>query len=223
MESLRYYRQRSLDYLEQWGLPLRRRSLLFYSHDAKKQPSLSVSYDKGGIGQPVSRERFLSLSWPGDPIITREAATWSRSERRWAIAAARGNTLDGFCWLEEGVAEIRFFDLECQLPDRCLYLSRVWVYPALRGAGIGSSLMKLALAYAGQLGAEQVISCCVPPNDRMRYLFKANGWNYYQRVDYWRVGAAMRYSVRPSRGGSSRLGSAEAPGQLISRLQLDPG
>jgi GNAT superfamily N-acetyltransferase len=218
MESLRYYRQRSLDYLEQFGLPLRRRSLLFFSHDAEQPQSLSLSYDPGGIVQPVSQERFLSFNWPGDPIVTRDAATWLRSERRWGIAAARGNTLDGFCWLEEGVAEIRFFDLECQLPDRCLYLSRVWVYPALRDAGIGRLLMKLALGYAGHLGAEQVISACVPHNDRMRHLFQANGWTYYQRVDYWRVGPAMRYSVRPSRGGSSHFRSAGAAGQLISRL-----
>jgi RimJ/RimL family protein N-acetyltransferase len=220
MDSLRYYGQRLLDYLEEFGLPLRWRSLLFYHHDAENQPSLSVSYDKGGIGQPVSKERFRSFDWPGDPIVTRDAATWRRSERRWAIAAARGDTLDGFCWLEEGVAEIRFFDLECQLPDRCLYLSRVWVYPAMRDAGIGSSLLKLALAYAGHLGAERVIAGCVPHNHRMRYVFKTNGWTFYQRVDYRRVGAAMRYSVRPSLGRVRRLGSAEASGQLISRLPL---
>src|SRR5438876_1039711 len=128
----RYYGERVLDYMDQFGLPLRRRSLLFYRCHVGAESTPSLVYGEGGIVQPVSVNKFHSLDWAADPIITSEAATWERSERRWAIVASRQNMMDGFCWLEEGVAEIRFFDLQCPLPSRTLYLSRVWVCPGSR-------------------------------------------------------------------------------------------
>lgn len=214
---LRYYRERVLDYLDEFGLPLRRRSLLFYRRQLEDESPTSPPYDGSAIVQPVTVEEFRRLSWPGDPIITSEAATWERSERRWPIVARRLDTMDGFCWLEEGVAEIRFFDLHCPLPMRTLYLSRVWVYPSSRDHGIGRALLESALAYARQLGFEQLISACVPHNVRMRHLFPKIGWTYYQRSSYLRVGRAVCFSIQPVGASPVRLYSAREAAEKLTR------
>jgi GNAT superfamily N-acetyltransferase len=213
---LRYYRERVLDYLDEFGLPLRRRSLLFYRRRLDDESPTSLAYGEGAIVQPVTVEEFRNLNWPGDPIITSEAAQWERSERRWPIVARRCDTMEGFCWLEEGVAEIRFFDLQCPLPMRTLYLSRVWVYPSSRDLGIGRTLLESASAYARQLRFEQLISACVPHNVQMRHLFPKIGWTYYQRSRYLRVGRAVCFSIQPVGSSPVHLYSALEAGEKLT-------
>lgn len=220
---LRYYRERVADYLDEFGLPLRRRSLLFYGRQLDDESRTSLAYGEGAIVQPATVSEFHSLNWPGNPTITSEAATWERSERRWPIVARRLDTMDGFCWLEEGAAEIRFFDLQCPLPVRTLYLSRVWVYPASRDLGIGRKLVEVAAAYARQLGFEQLISACVPHNARMRHLFPQLGWTYLQRTGYLRVGRALCFTIQPDGDSPVRLYSAlEAAERLTRGVRHEP-
>lgn len=214
---VRYYRERVSDYLDQFGLPLRRRSLLFYRRQIGAESPTSVPYGEDGIIQPVTVEKFRSLNWPGDPIITSEAATWERSERRWPIVASRLNTMDGFCWLEEGTAEIRYFDLDCPLPMGTLYLSRVWICPSSRDFGIGRKLLESASAYSMQLGFEQLISACVPHNVRMRHLFPQLGWSYCQQSKYVRIGRAVCFSIQPVGASPVRLYSARKAAEKLVR------
>lgn len=216
---IRYYRDRVFDYLDEFGWPLRRRSLLFYRRRVDHGSPTSLEYGEGGIVQPVTSDEFRNLKWPGDPTVVSEAATWERSERRWPIVAMRSDTMDGFCWLEEGVAEMQFFDLQCPLPPHTLYLSRVWVYPGSRDLGIGQKLLESACAYARQLGFEQLVSVCVPHNVRMRHLFPKIGWTFYQRSSYLRMGRAVSFSIQSADGSGIRLYSAsEAAARLTQSV-----
>jgi GNAT superfamily N-acetyltransferase len=226
---LRYYLGRCSDYLDEFGLPLRRRSLLFYGRPVDEQARPSLPYGAGACVQPSDREEFCRLRWLGDPIIPREAATWERPERRWPIVARDSETMDGFGWLEESVAEIRYFDLQCWLPARTLYLSRVWVYPTSRDRGIGRLMLEAAISHARQLGFDHVISACVPHNHRMRHLFQTGGWTYFQQVKYLRAGRAVRFSIAPAserpRHSYSAIQAAEylAAGlKTCTKTDLDP-
>jgi GNAT superfamily N-acetyltransferase len=218
---LHYYLGRCSDYLDEFGLPLRRRSLLFYDRPVDEQSRPSLPYGEGASVQPSDRDEFCSLQWLGDPIITREAAMWDRPERRWPIIARYDETMDGFCWLEDGVAEIRYFDLQCRLPARTLYLSRVWVYPTARDRGIGRLLLEAAIAQARQLGFERVVSACVPHNGRMRHLFQTCGWAHFQRVKYLRAGRAVRFSIGPpSNWPVHSYSAAQAAERLAAGLRI---
>ena len=214
--AARYYRGRVLDYLDLFGFPLRRRALLFYRRRLGDVPPASAVYGDSGLVRAVSMEEFRGLTWPGDPVVTRDAASWKGSGRRWAIVATRQDTLDGFCWLEEGVADLRFFDLLCPLSEHTLYWSRLWVYPALRDIGVGTALLGFTQTFAQRRGAQQLRACCVPRNLRMQRVLEKHGWRYEQRWDYLRAGPAMRYSIRTAGEGLARVYSTSAAQLTLS-------
>lgn len=195
-KSARYYRERVLQRLDEAGLPLRFRSLLWYERSCAMDAAQHIEYANGGTVRPISIEEFTTLRWAGDPSVTHYAVTWRRSGPRWAVGAVTGDQLDAFCWLEANIAEIGFLDLDCPLKRGQIYLSKVWVYPAKRGQGLGRALLKSAAAYAGTLGGSRLASACVPENQPMMSLFPELGWHYARRIDYVRVGPLAWYSIR---------------------------
>jgi GNAT superfamily N-acetyltransferase len=214
--KIHYYQGRVCDYLDEFGLPLRRRTLLFYEHTAAASAKDSA-YSQGGDIRPVTMEAFLALHWPGDPYITRQAASWKGPGTRTAIAATRGSTLEGFCWMETGVADIPFFNLQCSLPAYTCYLSRLWIYPSFRGQGLGRAILQFGLAYARELGGERLICACVPHNDRMNHLFQQLGWATYRRVSYLRVGPALYFLATSGADKSKHIFTTSKAGEILLR------
>lgn len=216
-EAFFYYRERVGAHLETFGFPIRRRSLLFFERDATEDVCSDV-YGDGGAIRLACREEFRSLSWRGHPIITEEASTWSEGGEQRVVVAVRANQLDGFCWLESGYADLEFFDLMASLPSKVVYFSRVWVLPEMRSSGIGRMLLRQAAIHARQLGFLRFLIACDPRNTKMRHLSTKLGWAYLQRVNYFRIGPFLRYSIRPSDGPSYRYSSqAHAEADLFFR------
>jgi len=211
---VRYYSSRVLERLEAAGVPLRRRSLLFFARSIHPGDKPG---DAAGIVrvEAITPERLRRLVWPGNPKVLDEAATWQGAGVRRPIAALRGNILDGFCWLEERVAELRFFDLEAPLPPATGYLSRVWVHPSARGSGIGGALIENAMQLAAEAGIDYIVSACVPLNHRMQHLYSRLGWSVSQRVDYLRVGPLLCFAVRPVGWPPTRVYTRERAAPLI--------
>ncbi len=207
---------RGRDRLEELGLRLRRRSLLFYERRTNGEAVTELRYTGDGLIGLVTREQFLRFRWTGPAIVVKDAATWRVPGRRWAIAARRGDEMDAFCWLEAETAEIVFLDMECPLPPRTLYLSRVWVHPELRGRGVGRSLLQFAAAYGAAAGAEQLLSACVPHNGPMKRLFPDLGWTYHQRVDYLRCGPALCFCLRPESSRPKRAFSVQEAARRLT-------
>ncbi len=203
--AVQYYHRRVLDYLEQFGCPLRSRSLLFYERAAEREQTPVACYGEDGVIGPVSAEEFRQLRWAGDPDVIKEAATWRTPEPRWAIVAKRRDELDAFCWIEAGVADILFFDMQSPLPAGVLYLSRMWVFPSCRGQGLGRKLLKFSASYGVDVGGKQLISACVPHNHSMKRLLPDLGWTYQRRIDYLRSGPAMCFSIYPEGAVSTRV------------------
>ena len=214
--QIRYYVGRVRDRLEELGFRLRRRSLLFYERRTNGEAATELRYTGDGLIGLVTREQFLRFRWAGPPIVVKDAATWRVPGRRWAIAARRGDEMDAFCWLEAETAEIVFLDMECPLPPRTFYLSRVWVHPELRGHGFGRSLLQFAAAYGAAAGAEQLISACVPHNGPMKRLFPDLGWTYHQRVDYLRCGPALCFCLRPESSQAKRAFSVQEAARRLT-------
>jgi len=202
---VRYYGQRVMDYLDDFGFPLRRRSLLFFERVAGIEGRIEETYSCGGTISRVTMQEFLSFDWPGNPTVTRNATDWQGSGVQWVIVATRGRTLDGFCWLESGVADIRFFDICVDLPPTALYLSRASVHPGARGHGIYKLLKRRATALTEELGYKYVISACVPHNVQIRHLNRKLGWTFYGRIDYFRAGPVLFYSIHPNSGPVVRI------------------
>lgn len=202
-----YYRDRVLDYLDQFGFPLRRRALLFFARPTNST-SASRSYGEEGTIELVTTERLRSLNWPADPGTIAESSDWQGAGQQWAVAARRHDTLQGFCWLEQEAADLRFFDLQWPLPAGACYMSRAWVLPECRNQGIGRKLIDFAAVFAKELGDTRILSTCVPENLRMRHLLAESDWTYRGRVDYLRAGPLMRYTLRPAASQSSSYHSA---------------
>jgi len=215
--KVQYYRNRVLEYCDEFGFPLRRRGLLFYERSTTDKGPIQPSYGDIGVIRPVTSEEFRSFHWLGKPIIPQSAATWKGMGKRLALAAIRHNTLDGFCWIERDWADIRFFDMQCFLPPDVAYVSRLWIYPPMRGQGIGRLLLEFAVAYTQQLGLPHVIAACVPENARVTHLFEDLGWRYYQRADYLRAGPVLRFSLRPVHGETAHIFSTRKAAASMCR------
>lgn len=215
-EAVRYYRERAGAHLEANGLPIRRRSLLFFERSPGEE-SYPESYGEGSAIRLASTEEFRSFIWSGPSVVATEASTWAGSGKQQALVAVRGNVLDGFCWFESDYADLHFFDLIPSLPPRVAYFSRVWVLPELRSAGIGRKLLRAMAVCAENRKFQRFLIACDPRNARMRYLLSELGWRYLQRVDYFRIGPYLRYSITPASGRSHRLTSrVEAEARLFT-------
>jgi GNAT superfamily N-acetyltransferase len=156
------------------------------------------------------------LRWAANPNVVREVLERRGRGRRWAIAARRGNEMDGFCWLESHAANMFFFDLEYPLPVGTYYLSQVWVSPEVRGQGIGRALILAAESFAADSGAARIFAGCVPQNGAMRHLFAQLGWSYQQRVDYIRIGSAKGFRFKAESGPNAYVGSISAAARLLT-------
>jgi GNAT superfamily N-acetyltransferase len=211
---VRYYLARIGDRLERAGLPMRRRSLLFFGHEPVA-PSPPPVRALDTVIELVAPARFRSLEWTANPAIRDEAADFQGRGKREVLAAVRGDRLLGFCWLEAETADLRFFDVEAALPRGTAYLSRVWVAPSDRGSGLGRSLIEAAAAIAADLGHLNLVSACVPGNGRMRHLFRELGWTPLGRVDYFRVGPAIFFERRRPGYRTLRARGLETGGRLV--------
>ena len=191
----RYYSSRIGDRLDRAGFPLRRRALLFFGRRLAAIPRLAKP-PFGMALEVVGLARFLSLEWRAHPGVRAEAADYRGAGRQWPIAAVRADEMLGFCWLEGETADLRFFDVEAPIPAGKAYLSRVWVAPSSRGSGLGRALVERATAEAAALGCHEIVSACVPANERMKHLFIELGWSTFGRVDYLRAGPAVLFELR---------------------------
>jgi GNAT superfamily N-acetyltransferase len=215
-ERIQYYAGRVLNRLERHGFPLRSRSLMFFQRAVGAECRGVTSYARGGVTGPVSEDQFRGLRWAANPNVVREVLERRGRGRRWAIAARRGNEMDGFCWLESHAANMFFFDLEYPIPIGTHYMSQVWVSPEIRGQGIGRALILAAESFAADSSATKVFAGCVPQNWAMRHLFAQLGWSYQQRVDYLRIGPAMGFRFSAESGSNTYAGSISAAARLLT-------
>jgi GNAT superfamily N-acetyltransferase len=197
---------------------MRRRSLVIYDRTLSGVLAHQVEYPGGGGIGAVEGNNLARFRWAADPYVVREASEWRTSAPRWAVAATRGEEMDGFCWLEADIAEVTFLDLESPLPRGSVYLSRVWVCPEMRGQGIGRYLVTCATALAAQLGSERILSAAVPHNARMHRLFAELGWACRRTVAYRRVGPLMAFSARTADGRRSRAWSIQGGSSLFAHV-----
>jgi GNAT superfamily N-acetyltransferase len=211
----RDYSSRIGDRLDRAGLPLRRRALLFFARPLAAIPRLA----KPPFGmdlEVVSVARFLSLQWRAYAGVRAEAADYRGGGRQWPIAAVRAEEMLGFCWLESGTADLRFFEVEAPIPAAMAYLSHVWVAPSSRGCGVGRALIERAASEAATtLGCHDIVSACVPANERMKHLFLELGWSTFGRVDYLRAGPAMLFNLRRAGKRARRVWSSAEASRLI--------
>lgn len=222
-ERIQYYAGRVLGRLEEHGFPIRSRSLMFFQRPTATERRGATNYARGRFTGPVSEDQFRGFRWNANPNVVREVLERRGSGRRWAIAAWRGNEMDGFCWLESQMVNMFFLDLEYPIPVGTHYLSQVWVSPEARGEGIGHALLLSAESFAASSGATQIFAGCVPQNGAMRHLFAQLGWQYQQRVDYVRAGPAMRFRFSPESGSNTYAYSISAARRLCAASAADVG
>jgi len=220
-EQFLYYGGRILDRLEQGGLPLRARSLLFYERAVVPERHAAPDSAGGRIIGPVSEEQFRAFRWAANPNVVRDALARRGTGRRWVIAARRGEQMDAFCWLEADAADMFFLDMEYRLSVGTHYLARVWVCPDHRGHGIGRALLLAAESLAADVGTTSLLAACVPRNTAMRRLFAELGWTYQQRIDYRRVGPVVWFRLRPASGRSVHVWSHSAAARLLEARAAD--
>jgi GNAT superfamily N-acetyltransferase len=188
----RAYLNRAGARLDDAGLPVRRRSLLLFGRPASPVREASAAPPDVTV-DTITPACFGALEWSANPSVRDEAAAFGPSGVQVPVGAVARDRLHGFCWLEAGVADIRFFDVEAALPPGTAYLSRVWVDPSKRGSGLGRSLIERATAVAAELGHRDLVSACVPANARMRHLFGELGWAPLGRADYLRLGPLVLF------------------------------
>ncbi len=201
------------DRLERAGFPLRCRSLLFHDRPLAAIPSFTPA--PAIALETVSPSRFRSLRWRANPGVREEAADFRGTGTQVAIAAVREDEMLGFCWLEMETADLRFLDVEAAMPAGMAYLSRVWVGPSSRGSGLGRALIERAAAEAATLGYHEIVSACVPANERMRHLFAELGWMALGRVGYLRAGPAVLFEVQRTGAPVRRARSTAQASRLI--------
>jgi len=211
----RYYSARVGDRLERAGLPLRRRSLLFFGRHPAAAGLASVAESLDARVEVITPTRLRSLEWSANPTVREEAADFRGPGTQVPIAAVNGNSLLGYCWLEAGTVDLRFFDVEAPIPSGTVYLSRVWVAPSARGSGLGRSLLLAASSIAVDLGHRELVSACVPANLRMRHLFSQLGWRALGRIDYLRAGPALLFERHRPGTPPVRVRSLERARRLV--------
>ncbi len=163
----------------------------------------------------VSPARFLSLQWSAHAGGCAEAADFRGNGTQWPVAGVSVDEMLGFCWLEAETADLAFFDVEAPMPPAMAYLSRVWVAPSSRGSGLGRALIERASAEAAMLGSQEIVSACVPADERMKHLFLDLGWTACGRVDYLRAGPAVLFELQRTGAQARRVRSTVQASDLI--------
>jgi GNAT superfamily N-acetyltransferase len=212
--AARYYSGRLADRLDEAGFPLRRRSLVFFGVRPAEAPRDPRPPQGVALGV-VSPARFRSLRWNANAGVRDAAGEFRAFGTQRPVAAMSADEMLGFCWLETGAADLRFFDLGVPLPAGMGYLSRVWVAPSSRGSGIGRALIQQASAEAARLGLREIVSACVPENARMRHLFHEMGWSARGRVEYRRVGPAVLFVLEFAGDRARWVPSTARAGHMI--------
>ncbi len=165
----------------------------------------------------LNLEAFRDLEWSGNRWVFDEACDWTGRGQRFALAAFTDERkLAGFCWLECGAADLRFFGLSMPLASGVGYLSRVWVDGEARGRGIGSALVAGLQREAMRMGLSEVIGACVPSNERMQSVFSNAGWLEYAAVHRYYVPMMSLFRFEASTRSTQRFAVTAAElGKLV--------